>query len=104
MVSSDFTNDNSLATPLSCCTCLGVENSLYVSNCYGMSLSTLCDEEDPFSMDEDIKLENFLARMQSKYDAIIKNGTLSLCILLASKKAIGTKWIFKLKCKLDVNF
>ena len=39
--------------------------------------------------------------MQLEYDAIIKNGTWSLCDFPDGKKAIGTKWVYKLKCKLD---
>ena len=31
----------------------------------------------------------------------MKNGTWSLCDLPPSKKAIGTKWAYKLKFKLD---
>ena len=39
--------------------------------------------------------------MQSEFDAIMKNGTWSLCILPLGKKAIGTKWVYKLKRKPD---
>ena len=39
--------------------------------------------------------------MQAEYDAIVKNETWSLCDLPAGKKAIGTKWVYKLKRKPD---
>ena len=39
--------------------------------------------------------------MQSEYNAIMKNGTWNLCDLPPSKKAIGTKWVYKLKRKPD---
>ena len=39
--------------------------------------------------------------MQIEYDAIMKNGTWSLVDLPVGKKAIGTKWVYKLKCKPD---
>ena len=39
--------------------------------------------------------------MQSKFDAIMKNGTWPLVDLPVGKKAIGTKWVFKLKHKPD---
>ena len=39
--------------------------------------------------------------MQSEFDAIMKNGTWSLVDLPVGKKAIGTKWVFKLKRKPD---
>ncbi|RYA70280.1 hypothetical protein DD595_25430, partial [Enterobacter cloacae complex sp. 4DZ3-17B2] len=37
--------------------------------------------------------------MQSEYDALIENDTWTLCDLPPSKKAIGTKWVYKLKRK-----
>ncbi|MCO5578123.1 hypothetical protein L7F22_031961 [Adiantum nelumboides] len=39
--------------------------------------------------------------MQSKYDALIENDTWTLCDLPPGKKAIGTKWVYKLKRKPD---
>ena len=53
------------------------------------------------SFDEAQKSENWLAAMQSEYDAIMKNGTWSLCDFPIGKKAIGRKWVFKLKRKPD---
>ena len=42
-----------------------------------------------------------MVAMCVEYDAIVKNGTWSLCDLPLDKKAIDTKWVYKLKCKLD---
>ncbi|MCO5579610.1 hypothetical protein L7F22_033467 [Adiantum nelumboides] len=42
-----------------------------------------------------------MAAMQSKYDALIENDTWTLCNLPPGKKAIGTKWVYNLKCKPD---
>ena len=39
--------------------------------------------------------------MQSEFDTIMKNGTWSLVDLPVGKKAIDTKWVFKLKHKPD---
>ena len=39
--------------------------------------------------------------MQSEYDALIENDTWTLCDLPPGKKAIGTKWVYKLKRKPD---
>ena len=39
--------------------------------------------------------------MQSEFEAIMKNGTWSLVDFPVGKKAIGTKWVFKLKRKPD---
>ena len=61
----------------------------------------MCNEEDPISFNETQSLENWMAAMQSEYDAIMKNGTWSLCDLPLGKKAIGTNWVYKLKCKPD---
>ncbi|MCO5583724.1 hypothetical protein L7F22_037638 [Adiantum nelumboides] len=40
-----------------------------------------------------------MAAMQSEYDALIENDTWTLCDLPPGKKAIGTKWVYKLKRK-----
>ncbi|MCO5547542.1 hypothetical protein L7F22_000992 [Adiantum nelumboides] len=42
-----------------------------------------------------------MAVMQSKYDAVIETDTSTLCDLPPGKKAIGTKWVYKLKRKSD---
>ncbi|MCO5552727.1 hypothetical protein L7F22_006244 [Adiantum nelumboides] len=42
-----------------------------------------------------------MAAMQSEYDALIENDTWTLCDLPPGKKAIGTKWVYKLKRKPD---
>ena len=39
--------------------------------------------------------------LQSEYDAIMQNGTWTLCDFPPGKKAIGTKWVYKLKRKPD---
>ena len=61
----------------------------------------MCDEEEPVTFDEAQNSENWMAAMQVEYDAIVKNETWSLCDLPAGKKAIGTKWVYKLKRKPD---
>ena len=61
----------------------------------------MCDEEEPVSFNEAQNSKNWMAAMQCEYDAIMKNGTWSLCDLPPGKKATGTKWVYKLKCKPD---
>ena len=68
---------------------------------YGMVVLSLCDEEEPVTFDLAENLENWMAAIRIEYDAIVKNGTWSLCDLPFGKKAIGTKWVYKLKSKLD---
>ena len=69
---------NTLVAPLSSCTFLGFQQGSYVLGCYAMDVSTLCDEEEPLSMDEAMKSKNWLAdilqleyaiKLQSKNDA-----------------------------------
>ena len=61
----------------------------------------MCDEEELVSFNEAHNSKNWMAAMQCEYDAIMKNGTWSLCDLPLGKKAIGTTWVYKFKCKLD---
>ncbi|MCO5566984.1 hypothetical protein L7F22_020667 [Adiantum nelumboides] len=42
-----------------------------------------------------------MTAMQSEYDALIENVTWTLCDLPPGKKAIGTKWVYKLERKPD---
>ena len=42
-----------------------------------------------------------MAIMQSRYDELVKNDTWYLTNFPANKKVIGTKWDYKLKCKVD---
>jgi transposase InsO family protein len=93
--------DSKLDAPLSYRTRSGSHSASFASDCYAMAASSLCDENEPVSFDEAQNSENWMAAMQSEYDAIMKNGTWSLCDLPPGKKAIGTKWVYKLKRKPD---
>ncbi|MCO5559705.1 hypothetical protein L7F22_013306 [Adiantum nelumboides] len=64
-------------------------------------MSSLHDVEEPLSFDEVQNSKNWMAAMQSKFDALIENDTWTLCDLPPGKKAIRTKWVYKLKCKPD---
>ena len=50
----------------------------------------MCDEEKHVSFSEAQNSKIWMATMQCEYDAIMKNGTQSLCNLPHGKKAIGT--------------
>ena len=93
--------DSKLDAPLSTRTRSGFQHGSYASDCYALAVSSLCDEEEPLSFDEAQNLENWLATMQSIYDVIMKDGRWDLCDLPIGKKAIGCKWVFKLKQKPD---
>ena len=86
---------------VNCSTCLGSSHASYALKCYALAISTLCDVKESLSFNEAQNLKNWMAAMQSEYDALIENDTWSLCDLPPGKKAIGTKWVYKLKCKLD---
>ena len=92
--------DSKLDAPLSYRTRSGSHGASFASDCYAMAASSLCDENELVSFDEAQNSGNWMAAMQSEYDAIMKNGTWSLCDLPPGKKANGTKWVYKLKCKL----
>ena len=90
-----------LDAPLSTRTRFGSQHVSYASDCYALAVASLCDEEEPVSFDEAQNSKNWMAAMQSEFDAILKNGTWSLCDLPTGKRAIGTKWVYKLKRKPD---
>ena len=66
-----------------------------------MDAFSLCDENEPIYFDEAQNSQNWMVVMQSEYDAIMKTSTWSLCDLPLGNKAIDTKWVYKLKRKLD---
>ena len=94
-------HDSKLDAPMSSCTCSGSQHVSYVLDCYALAVSSLCNEEELVTFNEAQNSENWLAAMQIEYDAIMKNDTWSLVDLPVGKKAIGTKWVYKLKCKPD---
>ncbi|MCO5581322.1 hypothetical protein L7F22_035202 [Adiantum nelumboides] len=81
--------------------CSGSRHASYTSYCYALVVSSLRDVEEPLTFDEAQNAKNWMAAMQSKYDALIENNTWTLCDLPPSKKAIGTMWVYKLKRKPD---
>ncbi|MCO5587237.1 hypothetical protein L7F22_041184 [Adiantum nelumboides] len=77
--------------------------NLQAKGCYALAMSNLHDVEEPLSFDEAQNSKNWMAAMQSEYDALIENDTWTLCDLPLGKKAIGTKWVYKLKRKPDIE-
>ncbi|MCO5581516.1 hypothetical protein L7F22_035401 [Adiantum nelumboides] len=93
--------DSKLDAPLSSRTCSGSRHASYASDCYALAVFSLHDVEEPLSFDEAQNSKNWMAAMQSEFDALIENDTWTLCDLPLGKKAIGTKWVYKLKRKPD---
>ena len=93
--------DSNLATPLHSCTCLGSQHASYAHVCYAFVVANMCNEEEPVSFEEAQNSENWVAAMQTEYDAIVKKDTWYLIDFPVGKKAIGTKWVYKLKRKHD---
>ena len=44
--------DSKLDAPMSSHTCLGSQHVSYVSDCYALAVSSLCDEEEPVTFNE----------------------------------------------------
>ena len=61
----------------------------------------MCNEEELVSFEEAQSSKKWMDAMQIEYDAIVKNDTWYLTNFLVGKKFIGTKWVYKLKCKHD---
>ncbi|MCO5593221.1 hypothetical protein L7F22_047228 [Adiantum nelumboides] len=79
----------------------GFCHASYALDCYALAVFSLHDVEEPLSFDEAHNSKNWMAVMQSEYDALIKNDSWTLCDWPLGKKAIGTKWVYKLKRKSD---
>lgn len=52
-------------------------------------------------MEEALANPQWKAAMQFEYDSIIKNGTWQLVDRPPKRKVIGTKWVYKVKYKVD---
>jgi len=95
--------DSKLDAPLPTHTRFGShQHTSYASDYFALvAVASMYDEEEPILFEEAQNSENWMATMRVEYDAIVKNGTWSLCDLPPGKKAIGTKWVYKLKRKPD---
>ena len=67
--------DNKLDAPLPSHTRHGSQHASYASNCYALSVSSMCDEEEPVTFNEAQNSKNWMATMQAEYDAIVNNET-----------------------------
>nr|KYP74150.1 hypothetical protein KK1_006817 [Cajanus cajan] len=59
--------------------------------------SILLVESEPKSARQALKDPKWLAAMQQEYNALINNNTWTLVNLPQNRKAIGCKWVFRIK-------
>jgi hypothetical protein len=58
-------------------------------------------EEEPTYFSQVSKLAEWRAAMNTKFDALLKNGTWSLVPSLPTMNIVGSKWVFRIKRKAD---
>ena len=64
----------------------------------------MVEVKEPASVEEAIADPSWRAAMQVEYDRIVKNNTCELVEWQAKRKVIGTKWVWKVKYKVDGTF
>ena len=70
----------------------------YLQDC---KLHTIENIFEPTSFDEAFSHPGWQATMISEYQSIIRNHTWKLCALPPNRKAITTKWVYKVKAHAD---
>ena len=63
-------------------------------------IAEICDEE-PLSLKDALAHDHWVEAMKSELGSIYKNNTWELCDLPKGRKAIATKWIYKVKHNAD---
>ena len=61
------------------------------------SLFCLFIDCEPLSFEEATKNKKWRQAMEEEIDAVQRNETWELAILLEGQKAVGVKWVFKMK-------
>ena len=64
-------------------------------------MADIMQVQEPTLIEEAMSLLEWRSAMQEKYDSIMKNDTWELVDQPKCKKVIGTKWVWKTKCKAD---
>lgn len=87
-----------------CCVYGPNDENPIVSGKYVGLLTALCDLDEPSTMHEALHNDNsekWNVAMIEEYNALITNETWELTDLPPERKAIDSKWIFKLKRNAD---
>ncbi|XP_017696057.1 uncharacterized mitochondrial protein AtMg00820-like [Phoenix dactylifera] len=63
--------------------------------------SASADDSEPTCYTEAVKDPKWRVALNSKFDALLKNGTWSLVPSNASRNVVGCKWVFKMKRNAD---
>nr|GEZ25353.1 putative reverse transcriptase, RNA-dependent DNA polymerase, Gag-polypeptide of LTR copia-type [Tanacetum cinerariifolium] len=61
--------------------------------------TTLNKSTEPFTYEEAIKNPNWIEAMNNEIDALNRNNTWTICDLPHGRKAVGSKWLSKVKYK-----
>lgn len=59
--------------------------------------SSTLDEQEPMTITEALQSPNWAAAAEAEYRALLANKTWDLTPLPIGRRAVGCKWIFKLK-------
>ncbi|KAG8499759.1 hypothetical protein CXB51_006518 [Gossypium anomalum] len=71
------------------------------TNTHAMALTVDKVETEPVSVEKALAHPDWCLAVQAEYDALIANSTWELHPLLPGRKAIGCKWLFKVKTNPD---
>ncbi|KAL2923679.1 Retrovirus-related Pol polyprotein from transposon TNT 1-94 [Bienertia sinuspersici] len=76
-------------------------SSISFSSSHKSFLSSVCEYKEPKSFKEASTKPEWVEAMQKEIDALNKNNTWTFVDLPKGKKAIGSKWVYKVKLKAD---
>lgn len=80
--------------------CLGYVQLSKAHKNYSLALSTVYE---PRSYAEASRYPDWCKAMDTEYQALVSNNTWTVTRLLAHKKAVACKWVFKVKPRFDGN-
>ena len=75
----------------------------YLSNTYQAYLSGMSVDTQPNTYEEALEDQRLIEAMKQEIAALESNGTWEIMSLPLGRKAIGFKWVFKIKYKANVE-
>lgn len=64
-------------------------------------LSTIMQGKEPHSYKETVKSDKWVKAMNQEINALKENNTWEICSLLPGKRALTSKWVYKIKNLLN---